>query len=426
MSRLPFVAACVFLTWAFCVCPNAIAAPDRLVQIDGRVVEDTITAVDAQGRVSCVSSSTPIELDALRRIQRPAAAGSDKPAPVEVVLIDGSAIRAKDVSFDGRTFAVHWKYGDRLELPLAAVGAVRLGAMPDVKPDAHAEAKPDAKSDAKPESKPAGGPTAFDESLRQPEVKQDELYAVVEGSIQVVRGGLQKILPGEVLFIWNDAERKVLRSKVHGVVLARTGPRPDLAGRCRIRLRDGSSLWTAVKGMDAGRLQVRFAADLPLALPWDDVCQIDVRSARVAFLSDLDPAEAVHEPLVTYPAPWRRDRNVLGGPLVLLKTEYEKGLGVHSRSRLVFRVDGKYDVFAAVIGIDAGTAGKGDCVFRVEADGKEIFARRMRGTDEPAPVRLSIARAERLALLVEWGEDLDLADRADWCDARLIREKPGP
>ncbi len=219
-----------------------------------------------------------------------------------------------------------------------------------------------------------------------------------------------------------DAARKLPRAKVYGLVLAHKNERPDHTGQCLVRLKDGSSLWAAVKDMANGRLDLRVADKLDLARPWDAVCRLDVRSSRCAFLSDLDPIEAIEEPLVTYAGPWRRDRNVLNQPLTLGKTVYEKGIGVHSRCRLSYALDGKFDLFAATVGIDASTGGKGDCVFAVLADGKELFRKQMRGPDAPADVRVKVAGAQRLTLLVDWGEDLDLADRADWCDARVIRE----
>jgi hypothetical protein len=241
-----------------------------------------------------------------------------------------------------------------------------------------------------------------------------------------VRGGLVRIAEKHIGFQWNDEERKVGRDRVYGVVFAQFGDAPDLAGQCRVLLKDGSSLWGAVTGLRDGKLALRPAEGVDVRLPWNAVTRLDVRSTKMAFLSDLDPIDVVQEALVTYVGPWRRDLNVVGGPLTLGKTVYEKGLGIHARCELTYALGGRYDVFAAVIGLDASALGRGDCVFRVEADGKELFTRRMRGTDRPKPVRLEIAGSQRLTLIVDYGEDLDLADRANWADARvqIQRDKP--
>jgi len=382
------------------------AQADRLVLLDGTALDDTVAAIDPGGAVRTKGSGAPIELDGLRRIERPGPAAPAQAAPCEVYLAGGGVLRAQDAAFDGRQFSVTWAYGGPTALPLAAVRALLLGRAPAG--DAGALA---------PE---------FAAALARDELPRDELFAAADQALQVVRGALQKVSPQEVRFIWNDAERQVQRARVYGVVLARRGAPPDRAGQCLIRLADGSSLWATVAGMKGRRLSVGIPGGADLVLPWDAVRRIEVRSTRMVFLSDLDPVEVRQEPLVTYAGPWRRDRNVLGGPLVLAETAYEKGLGVHSRTCLVYQVGGRYDVFAATIGIDASAAGRGDCVFSVAADDKELFRKRVRGTDPPVPVRLPVRGAGRLALAVDWGEDLDLADLADWCDARLLKESGGP
>jgi len=388
---------------AVAVAHTARAAADRLVLLDGSAIQDTVKAIDAKGLVHRASGKPPLDLQALRRIERPAKPSPAKPAPCEVHLVAGGSIQAADVAFQKETFTVRWAYGKALALPLAAVRGLRLGSLPGAKPGA--------------------APPAFDASLRAQEVRRDELFAIANGKVQVVRGGLQAVGAKQVAFYWNDAERQVGRAKVYGVVLAHRGPRPELAGQCLARLADGSSLWVADARVDGGRLQGRVGGEVAVSLPWTAVRRLDVRSTRMAFLSDLEPVEAVEEALVTYPGPWRRDRNVVGGPLVVGGKEFEKGLGVHARCRLTYDLGGRYDAFAATIGVDASASGRGDCVFVVSADGRELFRKRLRGTDRPAAVRLKLAKAKRLTLLVEWGEDLDLADRANWCDARVLKQE---
>jgi hypothetical protein len=88
---------------------------------------------------------------------------------------------------------------------------------------------------------------------------------------------------------------------------------------------------------------------------------------------------------------------------------------------LTFDIRGEYDVLAATIGIDAETEGRGDCMFVVRGDGRELYRQRVRGSDEPRDIQLDVKRVRKLTLLVEPGAELDLSDHADWCDARLIR-----
>jgi hypothetical protein len=83
---------------------------------------------------------------------------------------------------------------------------------------------------------------------------------------------------------------------------------------------------------------------------------------------------------------------------------------------------GGYAMLAAVIGLDSGAGGHGDCIFMVHGDGRELFSKRMRGKDAPYPLKLDIAGVTRLTLTVDWGENLDIGDHANWCDARVIKQ----
>jgi hypothetical protein len=157
--------------------------------------------------------------------------------------------------------------------------------------------------------------------------------------------------------------------------------------------------------------------------PWTAALSVDVRSARVAYLSDLKPVEVEESTLLTLPRPWQRDKGVMARPLTLGQQVYAKGIGVHARSSLTFASDRKYDVLAAVIGIDAQGGGKGDCVFSVLGDGQSIFTQRVKGNDPPQAVKLDISQYAQITLLVEPGEGLDLGDHANWCDVRMIKNK---
>ena len=146
-----------------------------------------------------------------------------------------------------------------------------------------------------------------------------------------------------------------------------------------------------------------------------------IRSDRLVYLSDLTPVEVDEESIVAFPRSWQPDLSVRRRPLTLGAGTFAKGIGVQARSRLAFRAGGQYELLSATIGIDAETAGHGDCVFVVLGDGEERFRKRVKGSDPPYDLRVDVRGVNEVVLLVEPGEDLDLSDHADWCDACLIR-----
>ncbi len=118
-----------------------------------------------------------------------------------------------------------------------------------------------------------------------------------------------------------------------------------------------------------------------------------------------------------------KDRNVLGGPLVAHGTEYPKGLGTRSQSRIEYDLGGRYSRFEATAALDDLSAGKGSVRFIVEKDGVRIFESGLvTGLSAAKAVGpLDLTGARKLALVIEYGELADINDWADWCDAVVIR-----
>jgi len=101
---------------------------------------------------------------------------------------------------------------------------------------------------------------------------------------------------------------------------------------------------------------------------------------------------------------------------------FDQGIGVHSRSVLTYDVPQGFRQLAATIGIDEAVGSQGNVIFRVLADGKEVFnSGPVTGRDVPRPLLASIGGARQIQLIVEFGDDLDIGDQADWAEVRLIR-----
>ena len=124
------------------------------------------------------------------------------------------------------------------------------------------------------------------------------------------------------------------------------------AGRSPISRSAKSLQWTTPGGVKVER---------PLA----EIKSFDFSLGKVQYLSDLKPESVVWTPffgqgqvsptLERFYAP-RMDRNFESNPLQLEKTIYSKGLALHSRTEIVYRLPGAYGRFKAVAGIDDAVA----------------------------------------------------------------------
>ena len=134
------------------------------------------------------------------------------------------------------------------------------------------------------------------------------------------------------------------------------------------------------------------------------------------YLSDLDP--------VRLTAGWRQpelNRNFNSGGLIAGGRQWEKGVGMPTNSEIEFELNGTYDSFAALVGIDDEfNNNDAKAEFFVLGDGKELWASGgMKKSDGTKPVKLDVKNVKRLTLRVRRvGEGGRIY--ADWLDARLI------
>ncbi len=72
-------------------------------------------------------------------------------------------------------------------------------------------------------------------------------------------------------------------------------------------------------------------------------------------------------------------------------------------------------------GIDDRVRPAGNVRLVISGDDRELFAQTVTGSDEPLALNVDITGVKRLKILVDFGEQLDLADCLDLCDARITK-----
>jgi NPCBM/NEW2 domain-containing protein len=394
---LPNRCLAVWLLFAGSAFAQAPAKPGpQLVLLDGSAVPFQTLEI-AAGKLSGTGVPADLSLDDLRRIEvasQPAAVAT--PAVV-VELRGGGKLLAKNVTLGDDKCRVEWTAGEPLALPIDVVRAIRLDP---------ATASPD-----------------FEKALNTPSAELDRIFLKDEmGKLSSVTGLIDSLTAEQLTFEAAGQSRNVPRSRLYGIVVSQPAAAATLA-KCLLTLTDGSLIGGESLALTGGKATLSLAGGGEAQLPWSAVSRVTLWSSRVAFLSDLKPVAEEHSAVVTLARAAQRDKNVLGKPLTLGTRGYDKGLGVHARSSLTFAAEGKWDVLAATVGLDAAAAGKGDCVFTILADGQSVFTRRMKGQDPPHELSVPITGKGQITLLVEPGEGLDLADLADWCDVRFVKNR---
>ena len=110
-----------------------------------------------------------------------------------------------------------------------------------------------------------------------------------------------------------------------------------------------------------------------------------------------------------------------GRTLTLNGTTFEKGLGVHASSTIIYDLDGSYDKFVASIGVDDEVGSEGSVIFEVWADDTQLFVSNvMTGNSATKLVNVDLTDRQSLTLIVTDAGDGPSYDHANWADARLI------
>jgi hypothetical protein len=240
--------------------------------------------------------------------------------------------------------------------------------------------------------------------------------------------GTLTALDAEILHLdgANGKAFKIARDKVAALSLstelARTLRAKGAYGR--LVLANGSRLSVLSARTEGENLigKALFGGTLRIALR--QVVALDIRQGRAVYLSDLKPRRYEHTPYLGVRWPYTVDASVAGNELRLGGSTHDKGIGMHSQSRLTFGLDGGYQWFEAWVGLDERTGNEGSVVVGVQVDGKQIdlgAAKELTGRSKPLAVRVSVAGARELTLEVLFGRHGDVQDHVDWVDARLIK-----
>jgi hypothetical protein len=325
----------------------------------------------------------------------------DTQGPPNVVIYgrDKSVLRGELVSLDDETIAIKATWAAELKLPLTNVRGI---AVPTVGTVADRQ--------------------KFDARLAGPAADDTALVLGREKDLSEISGVAHGVAESKLRFTFEGEERSINLARLVGLVYAKSPRKTSEAKPYQIaHFVSGDLLAGTWRSANENQLEFETAAG-KLTLPRSAVARVVFRNGKLTYLSDLDPSSVEETPYFGRLLSYRRDQSLEGGPLKLKGKSYAKGLAVHSRSVLIYDLDGEYKTFKATIGFDESSHGRGRVACRLLGDGRELFAEPdLAATGEPADLDVSVAGVKQLSLEVDYGEAEDTGDRVVWADARLFR-----
>ncbi len=253
-------------------------------------------------------------------------------------------------------------------------------------------------------------------------------------SLDQLAGVFQDVTADTVDFEYDDQKIPVKRTKLEGILYHHGVGRELPEAVCTVQEPNGTAWHVKSMELADGHLQVVTVGGVKCDVPWDAVARLDFSAGNVAYLSDLDfdltqctpyIASLVSPKRIMQLNAPRRDNSFEGSGLWLAAgseiQQYDRGLAIHSRSELVYRLAEPFRKLTAIVGIDSRLQGRGNLVLVIVGDERELFRRNISGKDPPFPLDLSIEGVRRLKILVDFGETLDVADHLNLCNARIIK-----
>lgn len=372
--------------------------PVELTTLAGRRVSGTLVELSSD-HVTITEKGNAVRIPLAEvldvRTIRPKPVVPPDPRRPEVTLTDGTKLYWTGLKVGDRVVSIETPQLGKFTVPLTAVSSIRLASLDRQLSDAWKD-------------------------LAAREVNQDLLVIAKGNVLDHLDGTVGAIDDKTIHFVLDGEERTAKREKLFGIVYARRnaeGSKPV----CELSTTSGDLLKAQTVAWTNGQLKIGLLGGASLTLPAEQALSLDFSSGKVRYLSQLEPREVKYTPFFDQVWTYCRDRPRDGGSLRLGNKEYARGLWIHSRTFLKYRLSGDYRRFQAVMGIDQAVAPLGNVHVVISGDGKTLLESDVRGSDPPQNLDLDVAGVRDLEILVDFGGDLDIADHLDLADAKVIK-----
>lgn len=326
------------------------------------------------------------------------------PSPIEVQFQDGSRLTGTQITSKGTQVVLSGEYYENATLLKSVLKSVRIQARDSKLEEAWLK-------------------------LVDRESKKDLLVVRKNDKLDFVPGVAGDIDANTVKFLVDGEEIPVNRERVFGIVFQ---PAPStVKPQVVIELANGASVNARQLTIAGEDCQMSLLAGSNLKIPLSQVQSLDFSLGKVKQLSAMVPYDVKYVPMFgdlneveLWLIQFRKNTGPWSSPLSLNGQIYARGICVHSRTTLKYRLGGEFRRFQSTIGIDDSSDDsglRGDVHFKISGDGKVLFEADVKGPDDPRTLDLDISGVKELELFVDFGGDLNTADWLSLADAKVLK-----
>ncbi len=388
-----------FLVWG--ISESNVLAQVEVTSLDGQTVVGELVSLDAEQLV--LNAGDAVKVVALDRVMKiswpdhmPVKSGEEVNLQA-LLLTDGSSLTGQNARTDGLNMTFDSNSLGSMTVPFKNVKSLRFKLLN------------------------ATSREQWNALIQKP--NSDDRLVIQKGEVlDFLAGVVTQYNTENVQFLYQGNEIPVRLSKVFGIIHP-VEMIPNQAATCALETTSGESLFVTQVSVSEGQMTVRTGPGEQVVLPLESITQLDFSLGRIVYLSDMTPEGTEYTPFFDTVWEYQRDRTVDGSPLQIAKKKYSKGLWVHSKTTLTYRLAGEFSRLQATLGIDdaVAMAGHGNVDVVVTADDEVLFEQNISARDSAIPLDLSLTGKRFLKITVDFGKGLDIGDHLDIADARLIK-----
>ena len=379
------------------------AAPKvTIATLSNQSITGTLTKIaDAQVSVSTPDGEKTVPIDTVVGIKfnESQVDGIEKLA--RVTLTDGSQISASQVLLNDDVLTVTSPLVGVVKTPKTSITHLRLAALESFKADW--------------------------EKITQREIKKDLLVIKKGDGLDFAPGVVGGVDEKSVKFLLGTDEIPIGRNRVFGLVFFRDGSRKPSAS-AKVRLSGDDQLSVSSISFKDKTFSAKLASGSDVKFQLTSVQSIDFSQGKIEYLSKMEPRSVEYTPFFGDETSrqlfqYRRDETMDRLPLKLGGKSYQRGLWIHSKTQLRYRIGTDFSRFEALMGIDENLENVhlGHVHVVISGDGKKLLEADVAGKDKPVAVNLDVTGVRDLEILVNYGRNADICDHLDLVNARVIK-----
>lgn len=240
----------------------------------------------------------------------------------------------------------------------------------------------------------------------------------------IIRGTIANMEKGNIVVDISGKLQKLPAERVAAIALSTDLVKaPPTKGEVfKLALANGTRITLTDAVLQNGRIVGKSAAEQPVRLLLGEVSSVSIVGGRCKYLSELTPMKYEHAPYFSIKWALTRDRNSANGWMQLGKDSYDRGIGMHSQSVVVYAVPTGATRFESWVGMDTVAGARGSVKAYARLDGKDVFGPVELSAEPPMKrvVAPLTASSKELSLHVEFGVGADVQDHVNWADSRFV------